>query len=70
MLAGLDGDLELGADPVGGRDQQGVRIAGRLQVEQGAETAQGRVRAGPAGGLGQGLDALDQVIPASISTPA
>jgi hypothetical protein len=33
VLAGLDGDFELGADAVGGRDQQRVAQAGRLQVE-------------------------------------
>ena len=60
MQAGLDGDLELGADAVGGRDDQGVVVAGGLEVEQGAETAQGRVGAGAAGGLGERLDALDQ----------
>ncbi len=38
-----DGDLELGADAVGGRDQDGIAIAGRLQVEQGAETAESRL---------------------------
>ena len=58
--AGLDGDLQLGADAVGGGDQQRVVVAGRLQVEQRAEAAQRRLRARPAGGLGQRLDRLDQ----------
>ena len=60
VQAGLDGHLELGADAVGGRDDQGVVVAGGLEVEQGAETAERRVGAGAAGGLGEGLDALDQ----------
>ena len=61
--AGLDRHLELGADPVGRRDQQRVIVSGRLQVEERPETAQRGLRAGPAGGLGQGFDAFDQRIP-------
>jgi hypothetical protein len=57
---GLDGDLELGADAVGGRHQDGIAIAGRAQVEAGAEAADGAVGAGPGGGAGQRLDRLDQ----------
>ena len=40
MLAGLDRDLQLGADAVGGGDQKGVAVAGGLEVEEGAEAAQ------------------------------
>jgi hypothetical protein len=58
--AGVDGDAQLGADAVGGGDQQRVVVAGGLQVEQGSETAQSGLRAGAAGGLGQGFDRLDQ----------
>ncbi len=57
---GVDGDAQLGADAVGGGDQQRVVVACRLQVEQGAETTQAAVRAGAPGGLGQRLDGLDQ----------
>ena len=39
MQAGLDRDLDLGADAVGGRDQDRVLEAGRLEVEQSAEAA-------------------------------
>ena len=60
VQAGLDGDLQLGADAVGGGDEQRIVVAGGLQVEQGAEAAQRRVRARPARGLGQRLDRLDQ----------
>jgi hypothetical protein len=47
--AALDGELELGADAVIGGDQQGVAVARRLEVEEAAEAAQRRVRAGPCG---------------------
>ena len=60
MQPGLDRDLELGADAVGGGDEQGIDIAGRLQVKQRAEPAQRCVRAGSSGRLGQRLDRLDQ----------
>ncbi len=43
MAAGFDGDLQLGAHAVGGGDQQRVGVAGRLQVEQRPEAAQGRL---------------------------
>ena len=39
MQAGLDRDLELGADAVGGGDQDRVLEAGGLEVEQAAEAA-------------------------------
>ena len=60
VMAALDGDLQLGADAVGGGDDQRIGVAGGLEVEEGAEAAQRRVRAGPAGRLGQRLDRLDQ----------
>ena len=57
----LDGDLELGADAVGGGDQQRVLETGRLEVEQPAKAAQVRVRAGAARvAFAAGRDALDQ----------
>ena len=48
MPAGIDRDLELGADPVGRRDQHGIAVAGAFEVEQGAETAEIGVGARPA----------------------
>ena len=39
MNAGLDGELELGADAVGGGDQHRVLEAASLEVEQAAEAA-------------------------------
>ncbi len=38
--AGVDGDLELGADAVGRGDQQRVAVAGGLEVEEAAEAAE------------------------------
>jgi len=37
--AGLDGDLQLGADSVGGRDQDRILESGGAQIEQRAESA-------------------------------
>ena len=45
--ADLDGELQLGADAVGGGDQDRVGEAGGLQVEQRAEAADAADRAGP-----------------------
>ena len=55
-------DLELGADAVGGRDQDRIGETRRLEVEQRAEAAEARRRAGAGGGAGQRLDRLDQGI--------
>ncbi len=54
--AGVDGDLDLGADPVIGRNQDRVREARRLQIEQSAEAADFRVGSGAARGAHQRLD--------------
>ena len=59
VAAGLDGDLDLGADAVIGRHQDRVGEAGGLQVEQPAEPADLGIRPGPAGGAHQRLDRLD-----------
>ncbi len=48
MQAGVDRDLELGADAVGGRDQDRVLEAGGLEIEQPAEPADFSVGAGRA----------------------
>ena len=58
--AGLDRDLELGADAVGAGDQDRVLEAGRLEVEQAAEAAQPAHHAAPVGAPGERLDVLDQ----------
>ena len=56
----VDGELELGADAVGARHQDGVLEAGRLKVEQPAKAAQVGVGAAPARGPRGRADALDQ----------
>ena len=60
VAAAVDGELELGADAVIGGDQQGIAIAGRLEVEEAAEAAERGVRARPRGRLGERRDRLDQ----------
>jgi hypothetical protein len=39
MLTGFDRYFQLGARPVGGRDQNGIAIAGGFEVEKRTETA-------------------------------
>jgi hypothetical protein len=58
-MAGVDGDLDLGADPVGRRHQHRVLEAGALQVEQPAEAANLGVGASPCGRPHQRLDQVD-----------
>jgi hypothetical protein len=62
VLAAGDGELELGADTVGGGDEQGIAIAGRLEIEESAEPAEAGGAAGPGRGAGKRLDRLDQGI--------
>ena len=62
MQAGLDRDLDLGADTVGGGDQDRVREARGLEVEQAAEAADLGVGASAGGGANQRLDQIDQPI--------
>ncbi len=47
--AGVDGDPELGADPVVGGDEDRIAEAGPLEVEEAAEAAEIGIGAGPAG---------------------
>ena len=69
--AGVDGDLQLGADPVGGRDQDRVRITRRLEVEEPAESADLGIRSRSACVVRMsGLIASTRALPASMSTPA
>ena len=63
VAAALDGDLELGADAVVGRDQDRVDEAGALQVEEAAEAAEIGVRTRPACRPDERLDRLDQPVP-------
>ena len=63
MQPGLDRDLDLGADAVGRRHQDGILEARRLEVEQPAETANFGVRPGPGGGANHRLDEVDQPVP-------
>src|SRR5271166_1407770 len=60
VQSGLDGQLQLGAHPVGGGNQDRVGEARRLRVEQGTEAAQPTQHAGAAGGPCQRLDRLHQ----------
>ena len=59
---GLDGDLQLGADAVGGGHQHRIGEPRRLQVEQRAEAAEPAHHARPLRGPRQRLDRLDQRI--------
>ena len=62
VQAGVDRDLELGPDPIGGRDQHGVGKTGGSQVEQRAEAAEAPHHARSPGGTRQRLDRLDQCV--------
>ena len=62
VQAGLDGNLDLGADAIGGRDQNRVLEARRLQIEQSAEPADFGIGAGAGGGANHRLDQVDQTI--------
>jgi len=63
MAAGLDRDLELGADAVGGRDKDRVAIACGLEVEESAEAAKPRIAAASRGRARQRLDRFDERVP-------
>ncbi len=56
---GLDGDLELGADAVGGGDQDRVLEARPREIEQAAEPADLPIRPRPRGSAHQRLDQVD-----------
>src|SRR6185312_12985808 len=60
VTAGVLRDLQLGADAVRGRNQNRIGEARRLQVEERAETAEARRRAGAGSGARQRLDRFDQ----------
>src|SRR6185437_1267032 len=58
--AGFDGELELGADAVGGGDQHRVLEAARLEIEQTAEATDATKQTFAVGLRRQGPDRLDQ----------
>ncbi|CAA7614628.1 conserved hypothetical protein [Candidatus Terasakiella magnetica] len=60
MLSRLDGDLQLGADTVGGGDQDRVLEASGLGVKKRAKAAETGGAAGTGGGFSERLDGLDQ----------
>ena len=62
MQAGLDRDLHLGADAVGGGDQNRILEARGLEVEQPAKAANLGVSAGTGGRTHHRLDEVDQPI--------
>ena len=59
---GLDRELHLGADAVGGGHQDRVGIAGGLEVEQAAETADRAIGAGALGRADRRLDQVDEAV--------
>ena len=60
MNACLDGDFQLGADAVGGGDQNRVREARCLEIEQRAEAAETAHHPGAKRRFRQWLDRLDK----------
>jgi hypothetical protein len=62
VQTGLDGELELGADAVGGGDQDRILEAAGLQIEQTAEAANRTKHALALGRFGKGSDRLHQSI--------
>ena len=62
VAAGLDGDLDLGADPVGRGDQDRIVKARGLEVEQAAESADLGTGAGARGGTHQRLDQIHHAV--------
>ena len=62
VTPGFDRELELGADAIVGGDEQRVGIAGCLEVEEAAESAEFGIRTGPRGRAREGSDRLHQRI--------
>jgi len=60
VQAGGDCDFELGADPVGGGDENRILESCRLEIEECAETTEARVATAPRRRLRQRLYRLDQ----------
>jgi hypothetical protein len=62
MSSGIDGDLELGADAIGGGHQDGIGIPGLTKVEESAESPEAGGGAGTGRGFGKRFDGFDQGI--------
>ena len=62
VAAGVDGEAQLGADPVGSRHQHGLAVAIQRHFDQGAETAQAAQYFAAHGALHVGLDAFDEFL--------
>jgi hypothetical protein len=62
VLARSDRDLELGADAVGGGDENRILVAGCLEIEESAEAAEACRGAGAGRRPGERLDCFDQGI--------
>jgi hypothetical protein len=60
VVVGFDRDFHLGADAVGGGDQDRVGETGRFEIEQRAEAAEIDVGAGPGRRFGLRLDGFDE----------
>ena len=60
MATQFDGQLQLGADPVGPGHQHRLAVAVEGQFEEGAEATEAGQHPRAEGGRGQGLDAFDQ----------
>src|SRR5262245_24677148 len=60
MHARLDGDLDLGADPVVCRDQHRIAEAAGLEIEESTKSAKRTVAARSGRGASQGLDGFDE----------
>ena len=56
VVAGVDGDLELGADAIVGRNEDRIDETGRLEVEQATETTDLGVGSGASRGTNRRLD--------------
>ena len=62
MPAGIYRQPELGADAIGGADENGIVISGRAQIEKAAETAESAKRPAACGRRGERLYGVDQRI--------
>ena len=62
MNPGLDGDLDLGSNAIGGGDKDRVLETGRFQVEQAAESADFGISTRPRGSANHGFDKVHEPI--------
>jgi hypothetical protein len=66
----VDGEAELGADAVGGRDQQRIRVAGGARIEKAPKPPRSAAAPGRAVSRASGAMARTSALPAAMSTPA